>query len=629
MNQRTYLPLLLIVICLALPSGAGAQTTISKISGDGQTGQPGQTLKPFVVEVRENGNPADGRFVTFLPDPGALTDVRLTSVPIQTQNGGRAQTTLTFGRRAGTARIIATVQGTNASTTFTATAIIPTPPKPPPLPRLLIISGKHQSGLPGEPLAAPFAVRVRDPDNRPVEGVRVTFTVLTGGGTLSTTATQTDASGRAESTLTLGTEPGTNTVEVRAHGIPDSRIFSAEATLPPPEPASLSIVSGDNQTGFTGDALANPFIVEVRDQYDDPLEGATVTFAVTEGGGTLSATTATTGAAGGAMSTLTLGAEPGANTVEASVAGISETANFHAEATLPPPTPTAPSIISSENQEGLTGETLTDPLVVEVLDQYGDPMEGVTVTFTVIEGDGTLSATTVTTDADGLAKTTLTLGNAPGPNTVEASVEGVAETVTFTAVAELLEFDLVLPTGLNLIHLPLKVRAVDGMPVQIESVADLYDGLGGTDTVNFLITHNPAMQEWRGYFGEADRGAAGDAVLTASAGILASIKTPISVRLAGDALGTDGMSGITLTAGLNLVGLPSNDPRLTRVSDLYALEGVGGNVAAIIVTDNGEFKAVSRAGDPGDIPITGAGFILIAQQAVTIPITGTGWDNVP
>ena len=67
-----------------------------------------------------------------------------------------------------------------------------------------------------------------------------------------------------------------------------------------------------------------------------------------------------------------------------------------------------------------------------------------------------------------------------------------------------------------------------------------------------------------------------------------------------------------------------------RVSHLFALEGVGGVIVVIVVTDNGEFRAVGRADDPGDIPITGGqAFILFTSDAGTIPITGTGWDNVP
>ena len=297
MNRRIYLPLLLIIGCLSIPSGAAAQYTITKISGDGQTGNPGQTLKPFVVEVRQNGNPAEDVFVTFLHDRGSLSNV-----PIRTGPDGRASSTLTLGRGTGVTTITASVSG--ASVTFTATAIRPPPPpEPPKSPRLLIISGGNQTGIIGETLANPFAVRVRDPDNKPLEGVPVTFTVTAGGGTLSTTSTTTNAKGRAESTLTLGNEPGTNTVEVRARGISQTRVFSAEATLPPPVPTRLLNISGDNQTGFTGELLANPFVVEVRDQRGDPMGGVTVTFAVTAGGGSLNATTGTTDANGRAEST--------------------------------------------------------------------------------------------------------------------------------------------------------------------------------------------------------------------------------------------------------------------------------------------------------------------------------------
>ena len=331
--------------------------------------------------------------------------------------------------------------------------------------------------------------------------------------------------------------------------------------------------------------------------------------------------------------------------------------------TDPPPEPTTLEKISGDNQEGVPGTVLTDPFVVEVRDQDGEPLSRIPVTFTVTAGRGAMGVVTSRTDSDGQVASVMTLSPVPGLNRVWVSAEGIDRTVIFNAEGiapspepmpseeemtppmqesmtdedieppistpeppKSLTFDLSLPMGLNLIHLPLKVRAVDGMPAGIESVSDLYDALGGGDSLNFLITHNPVTQEWYAYFGAADRGTLADSVLTEGIGILADIKTPISVRLGGDALGTEGLSGLTLAPGLNLVGLPLNDPRLTRVSDLYALEGVGGNVAAIVVTDNGEFKLVGRAGDPGDSAITGGqGFILIAQAAATVPIIGDGW----
>ena len=87
-------------------------------------------------------------------------------------------------------------------------------------------------------------------------------------------------------------------------------------------PGSLVRLTGDKQEGAPGAALAHPFVVYVRDQRGRPLEGAEVTFAVTAGGGTLSATTANTDANGRAATTLTLGSLPGANTIEATVEGL-------------------------------------------------------------------------------------------------------------------------------------------------------------------------------------------------------------------------------------------------------------------------------------------------------------------
>ena len=91
--------------------------------------------------------------------------------------------------------------------------------------------------------------------------------------------------------------------------------------------------------------------------------------------------------------------------------------------------------VSGRRQQGPAGTTLAEPFVVLVRDQHGAPLAGATVTFLVTAGGGTLSATTATTDADGRAATTLTLGSQSGTNTVEATAAGL-EPVMFTATAE-------------------------------------------------------------------------------------------------------------------------------------------------------------------------------------------------
>ncbi len=191
-----------------------------------------------------------------------------------------------------------------------------------------------------------------------------------------------------------------------------------------------------------------------------------------------------------------------------------------------------------------------------------------------------------------------------------------------------LEYLWSIPAGISLIHVPLKVTAVDGVAKTIESISDLYDALGGAATVDSLATYDSQAQAWRSYFVLSVKGSPEDVRLTDATGISANLSAPVSIRLSGDPLGTNGTSTITLNRGQNLVGLPLKDSRINRVSDLLRLDGIWGNVPAVTLTDGGEFKEVGRVGDDGDIAITGGGaFLLTAQRAATVNISGDGWYN--
>ena len=95
----------------------------------------------------------------------------------------------------------------------------------------------------------------------------------------------------------------------------------------------------------------------------------------------------------------------------------------------------APVKISGDTQQDSSGTTLAQPLVVEVRDGDSTVFAGVPVTFAVTAGGGTLSVTSTTTDANGRAESTLTLGNTAGTNMVTVSVQGISQAATFTAVA--------------------------------------------------------------------------------------------------------------------------------------------------------------------------------------------------
>ena len=190
-------------------------------------------------------------------------------------------------------------------------------------------------------------------------------------------------------------------------------------------------------------------------------------------------------------------------------------------------TPTTLVKISGAEQQATVNAVLPRPFVVEVRDERNRAFSGVPVTFTVTAGGGTLSVTNTTTNENGRAQTTLTLGPNPETNTVEVAAAEIKTPVTFNAVpgGHLLS----VPAGISLIHVPLKVTAVDGVAKPITSISDLYDALGGADTVNFLITYDSQTQQWFGYFGPSDTGTPDDRGVTDDTGIIAGMITPVSV----------------------------------------------------------------------------------------------------
>ena len=95
------------------------------------------------------------------------------------------------------------------------------------------------------------------------------------------------------------------------------------------------------------------------------------------------------------------------------------------------------SIDSGNNQVYLVNMAVPGPLKVKVVDGYGNPVDGETVTCAVRSGGGSLEGATPQTDANGLAQpTSWTLGSTPGNNTMNASISGGngLTAVIFTAI---------------------------------------------------------------------------------------------------------------------------------------------------------------------------------------------------
>ena len=100
-------------------------------------------------------------------------------------------------------------------------------------------------------------------------------------------------------------------------------------------PTTLAKISGDAQEGFVNAALPLPFVVEVRDQYNNVFAGVPVTFAITNGNGDLNTTTASTDTNGRAQAQLTLGQTAGKTTIKITAPKISKAVTFTATASGP------------------------------------------------------------------------------------------------------------------------------------------------------------------------------------------------------------------------------------------------------------------------------------------------------
>lgn len=307
-------------------------------------------------------------------------------------------------------------------------------PKPPTA--IISTTSLSQTAVVGKTVFLAPTVKVTSADGSGVGGVTVTFAVASGGGTLGATNVTTADDGTASvGSWQLGTAAGANSITATATGLTGSPLtFSATAT--PDVPSKLTLVNGNGQTASVNTAVLVKPSVLVADQFDNPVVGTTVSFAVTAGGGAVTGASATTNASGIAtVGSWTLGASPGTNTLSATAAGIATPVTFSATGQAST-APLTVSLNAGDKQAAMVSTAVaTSPSVT--VTSNGAPMPGVTVTFAAGSGGGSVTGGTAVTDANGIATVgSWTMGSTLGVNTLTASVSGANVTgspVTFVA----------------------------------------------------------------------------------------------------------------------------------------------------------------------------------------------------
>ena len=215
---------------------------------------------------------------------------------------------------------------------------------------MAIVSGNNQSALVGAALANAFVARVTNTAGDPLSGVAVTWSVTAGGGTLGSTSSTSNAQGEASTTYTLGAAAGANEVVAAIAGMTSiNATFTATATPLNVTPTTLTIVSGDAQTGTVGQVLPAALIVRVANSDGDGLPGVDVAWTVASGGGIVGSASTTTNAQGQTSTTHTLGGSPGANEVRAAVADPTNINALFTATGNPAPPPPAASITVGDN----------------------------------------------------------------------------------------------------------------------------------------------------------------------------------------------------------------------------------------------------------------------------------------
>jgi hypothetical protein len=302
---------------------------------------------------------------------------------------------------------------------------------------LAIEAGNAQSARVGTAVAVSPAVKVTDAAGAPVAGVQVTFSVQSGGGSLTdadgssgqTIVTSTDPDGIASvAAWVLGTAAGSNSLNAHSAGLNGSPlIFTATGTAGPVDGAMSTATVPNGKAG-----TSTPISVKARDSYGNPLTtgGALVTVRIT---GANTSTPAVTDSGNGTYAAKYTPKKVGSDLITITVNGTPTAGSPYTSTVVPK------VIVNTGNgQTAPAGTTVPIPPTVKAVDGSTVAVPGASITFTISSGGGSVSPTSpVITNSSGIAGVEFwQLGPTPGTNKLKASVTGASSSVSITATGQ-------------------------------------------------------------------------------------------------------------------------------------------------------------------------------------------------
>ena len=316
---------------------------------------------------------------------------------------------LATGITPGTTSFTASVDGVTA---LAAVRVIPVPGY------LTLLTGQDQHGRAGRKLLAPVTIQVVSLKGRPVVGVPVEFIVETGAADPAVDIS--DDEGKVRSWWTLGEHAGRQRLSVAVPGVDSNLVLYAEAD-PVPGETKLEL-SAEPRPGTAGELLADTAVVRVADTAGAPLPDVPVRWAALDGG-TVVAANARTDSLGQARAAWTLGSKAGVQRLRMRVGLAPDGPSATLSATARPTTPDSIMILRGNGQRAAAGTAPPGPIVIQVVDRYGNGVPDVELIAQALAG--TLADSGLRTDSLGQARVRWILGEKAGRQVLRVRAGGV------------------------------------------------------------------------------------------------------------------------------------------------------------------------------------------------------------
>jgi len=340
---------------------------------------------------------------------------------------------------------------------------------------LTVTSGDNQTTLVGTAFGTQLQVKLTDPSNNPKAGVTVSF----GGPSvpsrvvLSAPTAVTNANGFAAVNATATGKSGAYSVSVTAPGATPTSIKLTNSS-PPGAAASVAFVLPTPQYAYVTQPFSDPITARVLDFFGNPIQGATVVFAITPDATTgatasFSALTAVTNASGDAQVSATANGFVGTFSVKASVPASLLVSPQSRLLRNIADLPKFMTLVSGTPQSTPVNTTFAQKLRVKVTAWDSSVTPQVRVYF-LSTGGAVLSAASALADATGIAEVTATADATVGSYQVGAIV-----------------YDTVLEQPITQTF-NLTNTAAAALPVLAVANASIVEGNAGTKVLNFPVT---------------------------------------------------------------------------------------------------------------------------------------------